>query len=371
MKKKVDRPRVVAYYGSCPSEEFVKYAFPATKPAFFCYGINVASFMDESKVELDGLDGWPEAVRKKLTFEARRGFCERLAKAAPHTLVIDFSRAARASIMRYKSCLLTVPYELLESGSQLQLEAFKLFKIIPFGSHEFWSLVIDALQKFCDFVSRELPNTEVILLDVPPAVEYRGAFVGSNNYLMDFCRWQLRYPICRMLIDFCLAHIENSRVLLPAPPLYSDDDAAYGAAPMHYSPKVWKEVAAAYHIDGGFPGLPRSSDPVDVLTNYSGLMDAFTRPASSTPDLRRFGLDILHGALPYLFAKIRDSNHSHLREPVDSQDVVAAFRWILGREPESILTFLNHYALTSRKELRETLLRSTEFQHHVKRYARS
>ncbi|WP_454851014.1 DUF6270 domain-containing protein [Rhizobium binxianense] len=371
MNKHVERMSAVAYYGSCPSEEFVKYAFPASKLAFFCYGINVASFMDETKAELEGLDAWPESVRKKLMFEARKGFCERLKKAAPKTLVIDFSRASRASLMRYKSSLLTVPYELLESDSQLQREAFGLFKIIPFGSHEFWSLVIDALQKFCDFVSRELPGTEVILLDVPPTAEYQGAFTDSNTYMTDFCRWQLRYPICRMLIDFCLAHIENSRVLMPSPPLYSDDDAAYGPAPMHYSPKVWKEIAAAFHVDGGFRSLPRSSDPVAMLTNYSGLMDAFAKTASSAPDLRRFSLDVLHGALPYLFAKIRDPNHSHFREPVDSQDVVAAFRWILGREPESILTFLNHYALPNRKELRETLLRSTEFQHQVKRYARS
>ncbi|WP_217540285.1 hypothetical protein, partial [Stenotrophomonas sp. GbtcB23] len=68
-------------------------------------------------------------------------------------------------------------------------------------------------------------------------------------------------------------------------------------------------------------------------------------------------------------AKIHDPSRNHLRETIDSQDVIAAFRWILGREPESALTFLNHYALKDRRELRNTLLRSTEFQNQIKHYA--
>ncbi|MBM7047481.1 hypothetical protein JTP94_20215 [Rhizobium lusitanum] len=226
----------IAYYGSCPSEEFVKYAFPESRIAFFCYGVNVASFMGSRKTTIRVIEDWPEPIKKKLHFEARKGFCDRLKKAAPTTLVIDFSRVTRASLMRYAA-------------------------------------------------------------------------------------------------------------------------------------EVWAETAAHFHAAGGFEGLPRSSDLVSILTNYSSLMDAFTRTAASRPDLRRFSLDILHGALPYLFAKISSPAHSHFGDPVDSHDVVAAFRWILGREPESALTFLNHYALPNRKELRDTLLRSFEFQSQVPYYA--
>lgn len=360
---------VVAYYGSCPSEEFVKYAFPESGIAFFCYGTSVASFMDDRKADLEGIEEWPEPVRKKLLFEARKGFCERLKKAAPQTLVIDFTRASRASLMRYKNSLLTVPYELLEAGSHLQLEAFTLFSVIPFGSREFWQLVTSALQTFCDFVAEELPETRVIFLDVPPTADYRGTLTDSNTYMTDFCRWQMRYPICRALIDFCLEHIPNSRMMVPPVAPYSDDGAAYGPAPMHYAAKVWEETAAFFHAKGGFGGLPRSANLATTLTNYSGLMDAFNKTASSAPNMRRFSLDILHGALPYLFAKIQNPAHSHFGEPIDSQDVVAAFRWILGREPESALTFLNHYGLANRMELRDTLLRSYEFQNQVGRYA--
>ncbi len=361
---------VVAYYGSCPSEEFVKYAFPESRLGFFCYGINVASFTDDRKVSIKGIEQWPEQVRKKLLYEAKKGFLKRLKDAAPQTLVMDFSRMSRASIMRHKNSLLTVPYELLEAGPHRQLEAFDLFKIVPFGSREFWTLVTGALQKFCDFLTSELPETEVILLDVPPTADYRGTLTDSNTYMTDFCRWQMRYPICRMLIEFCLARIKNSRVLTPPVPLYSDDGALYGPAPMHYAPEVWKETAAIFHSNGGFRGLSHAGDLVSTLINYSGLMNAFSKTALSSLNLQRFSLDILHGALPYLFAKIQSPAHSHFDEPVDSPDVVAAFRWILGREPESAETFLNHYALASRKELRDTLLRSLEFKHQVQYYAK-
>lgn len=361
---------VVAYYGSCPSEEFVKYAFPESKLGFFCYGINVASFMDDRKANIKGIEQWPEQIKKKLLYEAKKGFRERLKNVAPQTLVMDFSRMSRASIMRHKNSILTVPYELLEAGPHQQLEAFNLFKVIAFGSREFWKLATDALQKFCDFLSSELPETEVILLDVPPTADYRGSLTDSNSYMTDFCRWQMRYPVCRMLIEFCLTRIKNSRVLTPPVPLYSNDDALYGPAPMHYAPQVWIETAAIFHANGGFSGLSRSCDLVSTLTNYSGLMDAFSKTAQSNPNLQRFSLDILHGALPYLFAKIRSPASSHFDEPIDSPDVVAAFRWILGREPESAETFLNHYALADRRELRNTLLRSYEFQHQVKRYVK-
>lgn len=364
-------PMKIAYYGSCPSEEFVKYAFPENTPAFFCYGINVASFMDEPQTEIAGIEEWPESVRKKLQFEARKGFCRRLKAAAPDTLVIDFTRASRASLMRYGDSLLTVPYELLEASPALQLEAFARFDIITFGSQQFWTLVIDGLQKFCDFVAAELPGTDVILLDVPPAVEYRGSLTDSNSYMADFCRWQMRYPICRLLVDFCLGRIERSRVLSPPVTPFSDDDAAYGPGPMHYATKIWQEIAASFHAGGGFQGLPRSGDPAMVLTSYSGLMNAFAQVSGGVPDLRRFGLDILHGALPYLFAKIRHPAPDYFAEPIDAQDAVSAFRWILGREPESALTFLNHYGLANRKQLRETLLCSAEFQNQVNHHART
>lgn len=359
----------VAYYGACPSEQFVAHAFPDSDIGFFCYGINVASFMDDSRVELTEIEKWPEQIRKRLLFEAKHGFRQRLKKAAPQTLVIDFARSARVSIMRHETGLLTVPYELLEAAPHLQREAFALFDVIPFGSGEFWRLVIDALEEFCSFLSQELPKTNVIFLDVPPTADYRGAQIDSNTYMMDFCRWQLRYPISRTMIDFCLQRIENSRVLMPPVPLYCDDEAAYGPTPIHYSPRVWQQTAALFHANGGFRSLRRSSDPVAMLTNYSSIIDSFTRAATATPDLRRFGLDILHGALPYLFAKIQNPAGNYLREPIDAQDVVAAFRWILGREPESALTFLNHYALRDRRELRNTLLRSAEFQNQVKYHA--
>ncbi|NTJ35155.1 hypothetical protein G6K86_26455 [Agrobacterium rhizogenes] len=368
--ERVNRMSVIAYYGSCPSEEFVKYAFPESRLGFFCYGINVASFMDDRKASIKGIEEWPEQIKKKLLYEAKKGFRDRLKEAAPQTLIVDFSRASRASIMRYKNSVLTVPYELLEAGPHQQVEAFSLFKIMPFGSREFWTLVTGAMQKFCDFLTAELPETEVIFLDVPPTADYRGTLTDSNTYMTDFCRWQMRYPICRMLIDFCLARIKNSRVLTPPVPLYSDDAALYGPAPMHYAAEVWMETAEIYHANGGFSGLGRSCDLVSTLTNYSGLMDAFSKTALSKPDLQRFGLDILHGALPYLFAKIQSPAPSHFVEPIESHDVVAAFRWILGREPESALTFLNHYALANRKELRDTLLRSFEFQNQVKYYAK-
>ncbi|TIX86999.1 DUF6270 domain-containing protein [Rhizobium sp. P44RR-XXIV] len=360
----------IAYYGSCPSEEFVKYAFPDSKITFFCYGINVASFMDDRKVTIKAIEAWPESIKKRLRFESRKGFCGRLKKAAPKTLVIDFSRVTRASLMRYKNTLLTVPYELLEAAPDLQRDAFSILTVIPFGNREFWTLVVDAMRKFCDFVIQDLPETEVILLDAPPTADYRGALIDSNTYMVDFCRWQMRYPMSRMLIDYCLERIKNSRVLAPSLHLYSDDTALYGPAPMHYSENVWKEIAAQFHADGGFEGLPRSSDLVSTLTNYSGLMDAFTTSALSNQNLQRFSLDILHGALPYLFARISNPAENHFGDPVDSHDVVAAFRWILGREPESALTFLNHYALPNRRELRETLLRSFEFQSQVPLYAR-
>ncbi|EJK81339.1 DUF6270 domain-containing protein [Rhizobium sp. AP16] len=360
---------VIAYYGSCPSEEFVKYAFSESKLGFFCYGINVASFMDDRKASINAIEQWPEQIKKKLLYEAKKGFRKRLKDAAPQTLVMDFSRMSRASIMRHKNSILTVPYELLEADPLQQLEAFRLFKIVPFGSREFWRLATDALQKFCDFLNAELPETEVIFLDVPPTADYRGSLTDSNSYITDFCRWQMRYPICRMLIEFCLGRIKHSRVLTPSVALYSNDAALYGPAPMHYAADVWIETAAIYHANGGFHGLPRSCDLVSTLTNYSGLMDAFSKTALSKPNLQRFGLDILHGALPYLFAKIQSPTDSHFDEPIDSPDVVAAFRWILGREPESAETFLNHYALANRRELRDTLLRSFEFQHQVKCYA--
>jgi len=368
-KKRGKRKGVVAYYGSCPSEQFVIHAFPDSNLGFFCFGINVASFIDDDKIELGGIEKWPEAIRKKLRFEAQRGFRERLRKAAPQTLVIDFARSTRVSIMRYGDSFLTVPYELLDAGPRLQAEAASLFNILPFGGPEYWKIVIGAMQEFCSFVSQELPDTEVILLDIPPTADYRGALIDSNTYMMDFCRWQLRYPISRTLIDFCLQRIENSRVLMPPVPLYCDDEAAYGPTPMHYSPKVWRQTAAIFRASGGFGALPRSSDPATMLANYSGIMGAFARTASTAPNLHRFGLDILHGALPYLFAKIQNPAGSYLREPIDAQDVVAAFRWILGREPESALTFLNHYALADRRELRNTLLRSSEFQNQVKHHA--
>ncbi|MBB3609289.1 DUF6270 domain-containing protein [Rhizobium sp. BK602] len=361
---------VIAYYGSCPSEEFVKYAFPESRVGFFCYGINVASFMEEKPVSIKGIESWPEPIKKKLLFEARRGFRERLKEAAPQTLVVDFSRTSRVSVMRYRKSLLTVPYELLDARPNQQLEAFSLFKVVPFGSGEFWELVTRALQEFCDFLTSQLPKTNVIFLDVPPTADYRGTLIDSNTYMLDFCRWQMRYPICRMLIDFCLARIKNSRVLTPSGPLYSDDAALYGPAPMHYAADIWKETAVNFHANGGFKGLARSCDLVSTLTNYSGLMDAFCKTALSKPNLQRFSLDILHGALPYLYAKIQNPGHSPLGDPIESHDVVAAFRWILGREPESALTFLNHYALTNRKELRETLLRSFEFQNQVQHYAK-
>ncbi len=360
----------IAYYGSCPSEEFVRYVFADSSIAFFCYGINVASFMNDKQASISGLKGWPESVWKKLQFEANKGFCDRLKKAAPTTLVVDFSRATRASLMDYEGTLLTVPYELLEAAPNLQRETFNIFKVIPFGSRDFWTLVIDAARRFCEFVIANLPDTKVILLDMPPTSDYRGTLIDSNTYMIDFCRWQIRYPISRMLIDFCRERIESSRILAPASSLYSDDTALYGPAPMHYSVEVWKEIAVRYHANGGFEGLPRSSDAVSALTNYSGLMDAFTKTALSSPNLRRFSLDILHGALPYLFAKIDSPAHSHFGDPIDAHDVVAAFRWILGREPESAETFLNHYALPNRKELRETLLRSFEFQHQVMDYVK-
>jgi hypothetical protein len=370
LSKRVNDIAEIAYYGSCPSEEFVRHAFPDSRIPFFCYGINIASFMDERKASLKAIEAWPEPIKKKLRFEARKGFRERLKQAAPKMLVVDFSRITRASLMRYRNTLLTVPYELLEAGPDLQREAFGIFKIIPFGCREFWTHVIEAMRAFCDFVNTELPDTGLILLDVPPTADYRGTLIDSNTYMIDFCRWQMRYPMSRMLVDLCLEHIENSRVLTPPVDLYSDDTALYGPAPMHYSAEVWKEMAKRFHADGGFEGLPRSSDLVSILTNYSGLMDAFTRTALSNPNLHRFSLDILHGALPYLFAKISSPAHSHFVDPIDSHDVVAAFRWILGREPESAETFLNHYALHNRGELRETLLRSFEFQSQVPHYAK-
>ncbi|MBN8952897.1 MULTISPECIES: DUF6270 domain-containing protein [unclassified Rhizobium] len=370
MNKRINNIDDIAYYGSCPSEEFVAHAFPSSRVAFFCYGINIASFMDERKASIRAISGWPEPIRKKLQFEARKGFRDRLKQAAPKTLVVDFSRITRASLMRHGNTLLTVPYELLEASPDLQRQAFGIFKIVPFGSHEFWTLVIEAMRTFSDFVNEELPGTELILLDVPPTADYRGTLIDSNTYMIDFCRWQMRYPMSRMLVDFCLEHIESSRVLTPSIDLYSDDTALYGPAPMHYSAEIWKEIARRFHADGGFGGLPRSSDLVSILTNYSGLMEAFTRTALSNPNLYRFSLDILHGALPYLFAKISSPAHSHFGDPIDSHDVVAAFRWILGREPESAETFLNHYALPNRRELRETLLRSFEFQSQAPHYAK-
>ncbi|MFK0164170.1 DUF6270 domain-containing protein [Rhizobium sp. NPDC090279] len=359
----------VAYYGSCPSEEFVRYAFADSRIVFFCYGINVASFMNDRRVNITAIEEWPEPIRKKLQFEASKGFCDRLRKSAPTTLVVDFSRATRASLMDYENTLLTVPYELLEAGPDLQRQAFDIFKVIPFGSRDFWTLVIAATQRFCDFVNANLPDTKIILLDTPPTADYRGTLIDGNTYMIDFCRWQMRYPMSRILIDFCRERIENSRILTPQSGLYSDDTALYGPAPMHYSVEIWKEIAARFHANGGFEGLPRSSDTVSTLTNYSGLMDAFTKTALSSPNLHRFSLDILHGALPYLFAKISSPAHNHFGDPIDSHDVVAAFRWILGREPESAETFLSHYALPNRKELRETLLRSHEFQNQVPDYA--
>jgi hypothetical protein len=370
LSKRVNDIGGIAYYGSCPSEEFVRHAFPDSKIAFFCYGINVASFMDTQKASIKVVEAWPEAIKKKLRFEASKGFGDRLKQAAPRTLVVDFSRITRASLMRYKKTLLTVPYELLEAGPSVQRDAFGIFEIIPFGSREFWTLVVEAMRKFCDFMNAELPDMELILLDAPPTADYRGTLIDSNTYMIDFCRWQMRYPMSRMLIDFCLEHIENSRVLTPLVDLYSDDTALYGPAPMHYSAEVWAEMARRFHANGGFAGLPRSRDLVSILTNYSGLMDAFTKTALSSPNLHRFSLDILHGALPYLFAKISSPAHSHFGDPIDSHDVVAAFRWILGREPESAETFLNHYALSNRGELRETLLRSFEFQSQVLHYAK-
>jgi len=369
LSKRINDIAEIAYYGSCPSEEFVRYAFAGRKISFFCYGINIASFMNERKASIRAIEAWPEPIKKKLNFEACKGFRERLKRACPKILVVDFCRITRAPLMRYRDTLLTVPYELLEAGPDLQREAFSIFKIIPFGCREFWVSVIEGMQEFCIFLNQELPNTKLILLDVPPTADYRGTLLDSNTYMIDFCRWQMRYPMSRMLVDFCLDQIENSRVLTPPINLYSDDTALYGPAPMHYSVEVWKEMAERFHDAGGFEGLPRSRDLISILTNYSGLMDAFTRTTVSNPNLHRFSLDILHGALPYLFAKISSPAHSHFGDPIDSHDVVAAFRWILGREPESAETFFNHYALHNRRELRETLLRSLEFQTQVPYYA--
>ncbi|MDK4712813.1 DUF6270 domain-containing protein [Rhizobium sp. CNPSo 4039] len=360
----------IAYYGSCPSEEFVRYVFADSRIVFFCYGINVASFMNDRPVSITALEGWPEPIQKKLQFEADKGFCDRLRSSAPMTLVIDFSRATRTSLLDYEGTLLTAPYELLDAGPDLQREAFNIFKIIPFGSRDFWTRVIEGAQRFCEFLNANLPDTKVILLDMPPTADYRGTLIDRNTYVTDFCRWQIRYPISRMLIDFCRERIENSRIFAPPSDLYSDDTALYGPAPMHYSVEVWKEIAVRFHANGGFEGLPRASDTVSTLTNYSGLIDAFTKTALTNPNLHRFSLDILLGALPYLFAKISSPAHSHFGDPIDSYDVVAAFRWILGREPESVETFLSHYALPNRWELRETLLRSLEFQSQVTNYAK-
>lgn len=360
----------IAYYGSCPSEEFVRYVFADSRIVFFCCGINVASFMNDRQAGITALERWPESIRKRLQFEASKGFCDQLRKSAPTTLVIDFSRATRASLMSYENTLLTVPYELLEAGADLQREAFNIFKIIPFGSRDFWTLVIEATREFCEFVNANLPDTKVILLDMPPIADYRGTLIDGNTYMIDFCRRQMRCPISRTAIDFCRAHIENSRVLAPPSGLYSDDTTVYGPAPMHYSVEVWKEIAVRFHANGGFEGLPRSSDTVSTLTSYSGLMDAFTKTALTSPNLHRFNLDVLLGALPYLFAKISSPAHSHFGDPIDSNDDVAAFRWILGRKPESVETFLSHNALPNRKELRERLPRSLEFQDQVTNYAK-
>jgi len=310
----------IAYFGSCPSEKFARYAFEDSRIVFFCCGIYVASFMNDGQVDITAIEGGPEPIQKKLRLEASQGLCDRLKTSAPTTLVVDFTRAARASLMNYENTLLTVPCALPEAGPDLQREAFDIFKVIPFGSRDFWTLVMEATQRLCDFMDASLPDTKVMPLDTPPTADYLGTLIDSNTYMIDFCCWQMRFSISRMLVDFCRERLESGRVLTPQSGLYSVE--------------IWKGMAARFHANGGFEGLPHSSDIVATLTNYSGLMEAFTKTMLSSPNLHRFSLDILHGALPYLFAKISSPARSHFGDPIDSHDVAAIFRWILGREPE-------------------------------------
>ena len=60
----------IAYFGSCPSEEFARYAFADSRIVFFCYGIYVASVMNDGQVDTTAIEGWPELIPKKLRLEA-------------------------------------------------------------------------------------------------------------------------------------------------------------------------------------------------------------------------------------------------------------------------------------------------------------
>lgn len=189
----------IAYFGSCPGEEFARYAFADSRIVFFCYGIYVANFMNDRRVGISAVEGWPEPIQKKLHFEAGKGFSDRWKTSASTTLAVDFSRAAHASLMNHKNTLLAAPYDLLEARPGLQLETFGIFKLIPFDRRDFWTLLMVVTRRFCDFINARLPDTKVILLDRPRTANYRGTLIDSNAYMIEFRRWQMCYPISLML----------------------------------------------------------------------------------------------------------------------------------------------------------------------------
>jgi tetratricopeptide (TPR) repeat protein len=104
------------------------------------------------------------------------------------------------------------------------------------------------------------------------------------------------------------------------------------------------------------------------MDRYRATISAILENGGDVEKIRRFLADKededLLESLPTLGSATTEPSRGVIRE-----DVIAAFRWILGREPESEQVVASHQSCRSRDALRRAILASKEFRESFERYA--
>lgn len=354
----------VAYVGSCYSEEFIKHVLDDPVPSLRFFRVSSVSLMDPQVLDLGDMSELTPESRRHLSYENRKNFRQRMREVAPDLLVVDFIRDIRCALLTDGEAYLSFPYELIAEPRPPRTTFLDRFEIIPFGSPDYVRLHRQALNRFCNFMNEALPDCRVLILNFKPTWDYRGRARTHIDFRSDFMAWSARAPMQDMMGRYCAERIKAATLLDCDGPLWSDDNAKYGPASVHYAAACWRLMERRFDQENFafHPAEPPSA--VELGARLRASFDAFGEEAPLLENgrwrrLARSGADVLTDLVPVL---MQEMVHRHgLNRPPNVVDAYNAFFWLLGRPPESIETLMAHAALPNLDALRHWLMTAPEF----------
>lgn len=355
----------IAYVGSCYSEEFIKHVLDDAVPRLRFFRVNSVSLMDEQTVDLADMSELTPECRRHLSYENRKNFRQRMREVAPDLLIVDFIRDIRCALLTDGEGFLSFPYELIAEPLGPKTALLERLELIPFGSPDYVRLNRQALNRFCNFMNEALPDCRVLILNFKPTWDYRGRARTHIDFRGDFMAWSARAPMQDLMGRYCAERIKAATLLDYDGPVWSDDQAKYGPASVHYAAACWRLMARRFDRESLTFKPADAPTTMELGARLRASFDMFGEEADMVGDgqwrrLVRSGADVLTDLVPVL---MQEMVHRHgMSRPPNVIDAYNAFFWLLGRPPESIVTLMAHAAMPNLDVLRQWLMTSGEFQ---------